>query len=97
MAFLKYSSPTPSLELVERIRSNQSTLIVPGIHLGLERYLRIWPGGEKAYLEEGLRRVRRRAFLIRTSHQVQGAWNRVAEQPCSIAFPGTGVGTDGTP
>ena len=57
MAFLKYSSPTPSLELVERIRSNQSTLIVPGIHLGLERYLRIWLGGEKAYLEEGLRRV----------------------------------------
>ena len=57
MAFLKYSSPTPSLELVERIRSNQSTLIVPGIYLGLEGYLRFWLGGEQAYLEEGLRRV----------------------------------------
>ena len=47
MAFMKYSSPTPSLELVERIRNNQSTLIVPGIHLGLEGYLRIWIGGEQ--------------------------------------------------
>ena len=57
MAFMKYSSPTPSLELAERIRNNQSTLIVPGIHLGLEGYLRIWLGGEQAYLEEGLRRI----------------------------------------
>ena len=57
MAFMKYSSPTPSLELVERIRNNQSTLIVPGIHLGMEGYLRIWLGGEQAYLEEGLRRI----------------------------------------
>ena len=57
MAFMKYSAPTPSLELVERIRKNQSTLIVPGIHLGLEGYLRIWLGGEQDYLEEGLRRV----------------------------------------
>jgi len=57
MAFLKYDSPTPSLELVEQIRTRQSTLVVPGIHLGLEGYLRIWLGGEQAYLEEGLRRI----------------------------------------
>jgi len=57
LAFLRYAAPIPSLELVERIRTNQSTLIVPGIHLGLEGYLRIWLGGEEAYLEEGLRRV----------------------------------------
>jgi aspartate/methionine/tyrosine aminotransferase len=57
MAFVKYSSPTPSLELVERIRNNQSTLIVPGIHLGLEGYVRIWLGGKQDYLEEGLRRI----------------------------------------
>jgi aspartate/methionine/tyrosine aminotransferase len=59
LAFMKYPSPTPSLEIVERIRENQSTLIVPGIHLGLEGYLRIWLGGEQAYLEEGLRRIAR--------------------------------------
>ena len=57
IAFVQYSSPTPSLELVERIRENQSTLIVPGIHLGLEGYVRIWLGGKQGYLEEGLRRV----------------------------------------
>ncbi len=57
IAFVKYSSPTPSLELVERIRSNQSTLIVPGIHLGLEGYVRIWLGGKRDYLEEGLHRI----------------------------------------
>jgi aspartate/methionine/tyrosine aminotransferase len=57
IAFVKYSSPTPSLELVERIRDNQNTLIVPGIHLGLEGYVRIWLGGKRDYLEEGLRRV----------------------------------------
>ena len=48
---------TPSLELAERIRTNQSTLIVPGTHLGLEGYVRIWLGGKKDYLEEGLRRI----------------------------------------
>jgi hypothetical protein len=57
IAFLRYSSPTRSLELVERIRRNQSTLIVPGIHLGLEGYVRIWLGGKRDYLQEGLRRV----------------------------------------
>jgi aspartate/methionine/tyrosine aminotransferase len=57
IAFVKYDSPTPSLELIERIRDNQSTLIVPGIHLGLEGYVRIWLGGEEEYLKEGLRRV----------------------------------------
>jgi aspartate/methionine/tyrosine aminotransferase len=57
MAFVRYASSTPSLELIERIRVNQSTLIVPGIHLGLEGYVRIWLGGTQDYLEEGLRRV----------------------------------------
>jgi aspartate/methionine/tyrosine aminotransferase len=57
IAFVNYSSSIPSLELVERIRDNQSTLIVPGIHLGLEGYVRIWLGGRQDYFEEGLRRI----------------------------------------
>ena len=57
IAFLKFPSSTPSLELAERIRRNQSTLVVPGIHLGLEGYLRIWLGGKQDYFEEGLRRI----------------------------------------
>ena len=44
-------------QLAERIRRNQSTLVVPGIHLGLEGYLRIWLGGKQDYFEEGLRRI----------------------------------------
>jgi aspartate/methionine/tyrosine aminotransferase len=55
--FVEYSAEVPSLELCERIRRNQSTLVVPGSHFGLEGYLRIWLGGRREYLEEGLRRV----------------------------------------
>jgi aspartate/methionine/tyrosine aminotransferase len=65
MAFVKYSSPTPSLELVERIRNNQSTLIVPGIHLGLEGHVRIWLGGKRDYLGEGLRRIAEEMSALR--------------------------------
>ena len=47
----------PSLEFAERVRVNQSTLIVPGAHVGLEGYLRIWLGGKEEFLREGLRRI----------------------------------------
>ena len=39
------------------MRVNQSVLIVPGIHLGLEGFLRIWLGGRPEFLAEGLRRI----------------------------------------
>jgi len=32
-------------------------LIVPGAHLGLEGYIRIWLGGRPEFLGEGLRRI----------------------------------------
>jgi aspartate/methionine/tyrosine aminotransferase len=57
IALVKYDSPVPSLELADRIRVNQSTLIVPGIHVGLEGYLRIWLGGREEFLREGLNRI----------------------------------------
>ena len=57
IALLKYRGGTPSLELAERVRTNQSTLIVPGSHVGLEGYLRIWLGGSEDFLREGLRRI----------------------------------------
>jgi aspartate/methionine/tyrosine aminotransferase len=53
----RYAGGIPSLEIAERIRRNQSTLIVPGKHLGVEGHLRLWMGGRAAYLQEGLRRV----------------------------------------
>jgi aspartate/methionine/tyrosine aminotransferase len=57
IALLKYDAETPSLEIAERVRANQSTLIVPGVHVGLEGYLRIWLGGREDFLREGLRRI----------------------------------------
>jgi aspartate/methionine/tyrosine aminotransferase len=55
--FVKYDSRVPSLELVENILHRQSTLIVPGSHLGMEGFLRIWMGGDPDFLREGRRRI----------------------------------------
>jgi aspartate/methionine/tyrosine aminotransferase len=57
IALVKYDSPIPSVEIAERIRTRQSTLVVPGAHVGLEGYLRIWLGGREEFLREGLRRI----------------------------------------
>jgi aspartate/methionine/tyrosine aminotransferase len=57
LCLVRYHSPTPSYELCERVRVNQSVLIVPGVHLGLEGHLRIWLGGKPEFLAEGLRRI----------------------------------------
>jgi aspartate/methionine/tyrosine aminotransferase len=57
IALVKYEADVPSIDLATRVRVNQSTLIVPGSHVGLEGYLRIWLGGREEYLREGLRRV----------------------------------------
>ena len=57
LCLMRYNSPIPSYELCERIRVNQSVLIVPGAHLGLEGFLRIWLGGKPEFLREGLRRI----------------------------------------
>jgi aspartate/methionine/tyrosine aminotransferase len=57
IGLMKYASDTPSLAIAERVRINQSTLIVPGTHVGLEGHVRIWLGGREEYLREGLRRI----------------------------------------
>ena len=57
IAFVKYEADVPSVELAETIRTKQSTLVVPGRHLGMEGYLRLWLGGRPEFLQEGLRRV----------------------------------------
>jgi aspartate/methionine/tyrosine aminotransferase len=57
IGLMKYNSKIPSVELCERIRTRQSTLIVPGKQLGVEGYVRIWLGGREEFLREGLRRV----------------------------------------
>ena len=57
LALIKYDASIASVELAERIRIRQNTLVVPGSHVGLEGYLRIWLGGHEAFLREGLRRI----------------------------------------
>src|SRR5262249_4147099 len=57
ISLVKYDAAVPSVELAERIRTRQSTLVVPGSHVGLEGYLRIWLGGREEFLREGLRRI----------------------------------------
>ena len=57
IALIAYPGDLPSLQLAERVRVRQSTLIVPGSHVGLEGYLRIWLGGREEFLREGLRRI----------------------------------------
>jgi len=57
IALMKYGADTGSIELAERIRTRQSTLVVPGKMLGIEGFLRIWLGAREDYLREGLRRI----------------------------------------
>ena len=57
IALIKYHSDIPSAELVENIRAKQSTLIVPGSHLGIEGFIRVWFGGKEDFIKEGFRRV----------------------------------------
>jgi aspartate/methionine/tyrosine aminotransferase len=57
LCLMRYDSPTLSYELAERMRTRQSVLIVPGVQLGLEGYLRVWLGGKPEFLAEGLRRI----------------------------------------
>jgi aspartate/methionine/tyrosine aminotransferase len=57
IGLVHYASDVPSLEIAERLRVNQSTLIVPGSHVGLEGHLRIWLGAREEFLREGLRRI----------------------------------------
>ena len=57
LCLMQYHSATPSYQLCERVRVNQSVLIVPGAHLGLEGYIRVWLGGKPEFLAEGLRRI----------------------------------------
>ncbi len=57
IGLMKYAADAPSLTIADRVRVNQSTLIVPGRHVGLEGHLRIWLGGREEFLTEGLRRI----------------------------------------
>ena len=67
IALIKYDAGVPSLEVAERVRTRQSTLIVPGSHVDLEGYLRVWLGGREEFLREGLRRIGAELCSVLTS------------------------------
>jgi aspartate/methionine/tyrosine aminotransferase len=71
LCLVRYNSSMPSYQLCERIRVNQSVLIVPGAHLGLEGYVRLWLGGKPAFLSEGLRRIGQELKVGQASWPVQ--------------------------
>ena len=57
IGLMKYAADTPSRVIADRVRLNQSTLIVPGAHVGIEGHVRLWLGGREEFLREGLRRI----------------------------------------
>lgn len=59
IAYVKYDLPMGSSALVERIRREQSVLVVPGSHFGMGKYLRVGYGGDPENLQKGLERVDR--------------------------------------
>ena len=62
LCLMRYHSATPELRrCASAFGCKQSVLIVPGAHLGLEGYLRIWLGGKPEFLTRGIAPHRHRA------------------------------------
>ena len=57
--WIRYHLAVGSSDLAERVRAEQSTLIVPGDQFGQDRYLRLGFGTEPDYLLAGLERLYR--------------------------------------
>jgi aspartate/methionine/tyrosine aminotransferase len=57
IAFIRYNRDINSSELVKRLIEEQSTLVVPGDHFGLDHHLRISYGLAEDYVNEGLERI----------------------------------------
>jgi hypothetical protein len=58
IVYVRYRLPVNSTTLATRLREEQSVLIVPGDHFGMDGYLRIGTGSETGYLRTGLERLR---------------------------------------
>lgn len=57
IVYARYHHAINSTELVTRLRTEKSVLVVPGDHFGMDGYLRIGFGDSPSYLQEGLARV----------------------------------------
>src|SRR5207249_3512417 len=57
IAFVKYDLPIRSTALIDRIREEQSVLLVPGEQLGAGKYVRLGYGSDVEFTLKGLGRV----------------------------------------
>jgi aspartate/methionine/tyrosine aminotransferase len=57
IAYVKYDLPIRSGPLIDRIRREQSVLLVPGDQLGMGKYIRLGYGSDIEYTLKGLARV----------------------------------------
>lgn len=57
IVFVRYTYPTNSTALTDRLREQQSVLVVPGDHFNMDGYLRIGFGSDPAHLSASLERV----------------------------------------
>ena len=55
--FVRYAYPVNSTTLMERLRDEQSVLVVPGDHFGLDGYLRFGFGCDPELLHGALERA----------------------------------------
>ena len=57
IVYVRYNYPINSTELVTRLRTEKSVLVVPGDHFGMDGYLRLGFGERPEYLRQGLERL----------------------------------------
>lgn len=57
ICYVQYRFEINSLQLAERLRTEQGVLIVPGDHFGMDRYIRFGYGERPEYLKAGLDRI----------------------------------------
>ena len=67
MGFVSYDLPIGSDALSQRMRTEESTLIVPGTCYGLDGHFRVGIGAPPAVLEQGLARLASLAGRIRAA------------------------------
>ncbi|MBA3948912.1 MAG: aminotransferase class I/II-fold pyridoxal phosphate-dependent enzyme [Acidobacteria bacterium] len=71
ICYMKYDLPIDSLAFAERLRDEESVLVVPGAHFGMEKYLRVGFGENRQKLDDGLARISR--FIARGARERSGA------------------------
>ncbi len=66
VAYVRYNLDIGSSEFTRRLRTEQSTLVIPGDHFGMDHYLRIGFGAPADYLYASLDRIQALIFDIQS-------------------------------